>query len=433
MLIIGLMSGTSLDGIDAALVKTNGTPESIERLSYFSLPYDENSKILFKALTYALQQYKMLNSAEEIISAAESNFSTLLIEFLTATYGKKHTKQKNLELTTYLGELPSIQRIVEHSTNLHIKAVKRLLEQNNITASQINAIGYHGQTFLFDPERQIAIILGNVQELANTFCTKIVYDFRTDDICKGGKGAPLAPLYHFALAKQANKLPLAMINCGGISNLTYIPSADEKQIISFDTGVGNYLLDKLVREETNNCEVMDKDGKYSLQGMANKDALKTLLAKSISKNENYFLQPPPKALDISDISMPKELDLLSFVDKCATLAAFTAECICQGIQHLVKPIPLLWVIAGGGAKNPAILRELETRLKAQLGKEVCLVRAEDISWNSSSMEAELFAYLAARHLSGLTISLPNTTGTNSMLTKAKVCKPLPQNYKAQNT
>lgn len=377
---IGLMSGTSMDGIEAALLETDGSPHFLKALGHVSLAYTPEFRILLKSLEHAVKK-------------CEGNLE----------------KAKNY----YTDSEMSFDEVIEHSTKLHAIAVKNLLHATKIKASQIDVIGYHGQTLFHNPAKKNSIIVGNGQALANDLGIKVVNDFRSRDIAAGGQGAPFAPLYHYALAVRDNQLPIAVVNCGGISNISLILDKNEENVIGFDTGPGNALIDRLVRQRTQGKENMDTDGQYGKRGRVDNSILRLLFEKAIIKSEkNYLLQPPPKSLDYNDMTLIPELDNLSLEDACATLEAFTAETIVNSLDlvHCPLSIPKLWVLAGGGWSNPVILHMLKDRLQLKFGADLKVLTADEMGWSSQAMEAQIFAYFAVRSLQSKPLSVPGTTG-----------------------
>lgn len=354
---IGLMSGTSMDGIDAVVMKTNGQ-DIIEQIASESLSYPSSFQL-------------ELREAELNVREAKSNIAS------AAT--------------------------IKKSTEYHAQLVQKLLKKANLRPEEIDVIGYHGQSLYHNPKEKITIQIGDGQLLANLTGIVVVNDFRSNDILNGGQGAPLAPLYHYALAKKSAYFPVAIVNCGGIANVTLI--YDENNLSGFDTGPGNVLLDRYIREKTNNKEFMDYNGKYGLQGEVNKQILQKL-EDNLSK---YLKLSPPKSLDPSDLNLIPEIYQLSIFDVCATLANFTAKCIVDSVK---VEVPSKWILAGGGWNNPVIVKYLNEYLSAKLSDPE-IKTATEIGWDSVYMEAEIFAYLAVRSLHKLPISLPNITGAKT--------------------
>lgn len=404
MLCIGLMSGTSMDGIDAALLETDGETNIIE-LGHVSVPYAKAVKILLKAL-------------ERAIKRGQHDFEQSLTEYLGEELHitPNDTQAEIDRLTLFLGKPKKItmQAVIHLSTTLHAHAVFKLLQNTNQTAQAIDVIGYHGQTMYHNPSEKKTVQIGDGALLAQLTNITVVNDFRSHDMQQGGQGAPFTPLYHQALAIRDEKIPLAVVNCGGIANITLIKGQRLEDLAGFDTGPGNGLVDALVRERTNAKEFMDTDGQYGLKGKVVQKVLQALFEKAINiKGINYFMLPPPKSLDIRDMVLIQELQSLSLQDACATLEAFTAEMIVKSIDLLQLPpntTPRHWVLAGGGWNNPVILQELERRLCKRIHNNPIIKTAHEVGWNSQALEAQTFAYFAVRSLKKLPLSVPATTG-----------------------
>lgn len=397
-----------MDGIDAALLETDGTPRLLKELAYTSLDYQPEYKILLKAAEFAVRQYA------GNLTLAKQNFTKALISFLN-----NHLALTENEAITTLAELVdylqcdvatiTLEKIMDHSTYLHAEVVLQLLREAGLSANQIDVIGYHGQTLYHQPNRGISVIVGDGQKLADKLNINIVSDFRRKDIEAGGQGAPFAPIYHQALAIRDQKIPVAVVNCGGIANISLI--LNENDIIGFDTGPGNALIDTLVRQYSHGKQNMDKNGQLARQGQANQAVLTALYEKSVMKDgKNYFTLAPPKSLDYGDMELIAELNALSIHDACATLAAFTADSIVTSVSSLNEKIPRHWILAGGGWKNLAILSELSLRLQQKAKSDIIVETADQAGWNSQALESQLFAYLAVRSINGLALSFPKTTG-----------------------
>ncbi len=411
-----------MDGIDAALLETDGST-LIKDLGHFSLVYAPEFKILLK-------------SAEFAVRAQEGRLDDAALHFTAALEGylrdelqlpAQHLKKEIAHLAAYLGEnhaFPRLETIIQHSTELHATAVKHLLQKTGYSAQQLTLIGYHGQTLFHRPALNRSVIVGNGQYLANQLGITVISDFRRRDLELGGQGAPFAPLYHQALAIRDQQLPLVVVNCGGIANITLIRNANLLDLIAFDTGPGNGLIDRLVRQRTQGKESMDRDGHYGKQGKVHEAVLQALYEKSLLQNsQNYFLKKPPKALDIGDLQLIPELDALSLEDACATLEAFTADTIVHSLKGLAIEVPAQWILAGGGWSNPVIYHALKERLIKAYGNEFRVHRAEEIGWNSQALEAQIFAFLAVRSFEKKPLSVPGTTGVSQPCSGGKIHAP----------
>ncbi len=377
---LGLMSGTSMDGIDAGVILTDGS-RYVNELGSHSLKYSAD----FKA---------QLRSAERAVLEAQGDMQRARSIF------------------------PELDKVVQGSTLLHAQVAQELITKLGYTAAQINVVGYHGQTLFHRPAAGITIQVGDGALLARTLGIPVVYDFRSNDVRHGGQGAPFAPLYHEALALQKGLAPAVFANCGGISNITVVTGVSST-LMAFDCGPGNALIDRLVLQRS--AGAMDRDGVFGLQGSVQDSVLTALRAKSLllQDGSNYLDKAPPKSLDVNDLILIDELKELSLQDGCATLEAFTADCIVDSLAWIQQKginIPSTWVLAGGGWNNPVILRELESRLRTRLGAAVKIEHADALGWDGTALEAQIFAYLAVRSLAGLPLTVPGTTGVSEPLT-----------------
>jgi anhydro-N-acetylmuramic acid kinase len=356
---IGLMSGTSLDGVDAAWLETDG-----ERVGRFG-----------PALTLAYDA------------------------------GLRADLRRVLDLApTLAADDPVIADVTTRLTRRHVEAVRAIGEPADI-------IGFHGQTILHQPglhqpDRRRMWQIGDAALLARETATRAVYDFRGADFAAGGEGAPLAPAYHAALAHDLAK-PVAVLNLGGVGNVTWIGAGGE--LVAFDTGPGNGPLDDWIARQTG--EAFDRDGALSAAGRPDAEVLARLM------DHAYFKRPPPKSLDRLDFSRAlaaSGLDALSAADGAATLVAFTVEAVARAP---LPSSPLRWLVTGGGRHNPTIMAALRTRLGASVEP------VEAVGWNGDVLEAQCFGFLAVRSAAGLPISYPGTTGAPRPMTGGKIATP----------
>ena len=356
---LGLMSGTELDGIDIALIKTDGEGV-VKRGPVRTYPY-------------VAQQRAMLQDAlKDALAIKERR------------------------------ERPGSLAEVEWSlTEWHAMAVESFRQDLGLKDSDIDVIGFHGQTVIHRPERRLTVQLGDGPLLARRLKARVVYDLRADDIAAGGQGAPLVPVYHRALAQVLEVLPLAFLDVGGVSNVTWIGADGE--LIAFDTGPGTALIDDWVLKMTG--RPVDRDGRLALSGRVNEAVLAQLLGAS------FFEQRPPKSLD-RDSFASLALGGLSPGDGAATLTAFTARSVALS-RAWFPADPKCWVICGGGRKNPVLMAALRASLG--LGAEG-VIPAETARLNGDSMAAEACAYLAVRSLKELPITFPGTTGAPEPMT-----------------
>jgi len=379
---LGLMSGTSMDGIDAALIETDGQAQ-VRSIAHYHLAY-----------TPAFQQ--ALKRAEKAVFAARGDLEKA-----------KETLKPSADLPT----------LIRQSTELHGHAVATLLTQTSTVPAEVSVIGYHGQTFYHNPAAKISLQVGCPQLLAQMTQCDIVAQFRQNDLARGGQGAPLAPLYHFAKINQQKLFPAMVINCGGIANITAIPDNDPNHVCAFDTGPGNTLLDRFVRERTSNEWQMDHDGQFARKGKIDPHSLDQLFKYACAKGEkNYFEQTGPKSLDINDLQLIDALASLSLEDGCATLTELTALTIADSLDLLPYDLGAAnFLLLGGGCKNQTLKDRLK-KLIEQSNPRSKLLSNHEIDWHSQAIEAECFAYLAVRSLLGLPLSFPQTTGVPSPLT-----------------
>lgn len=356
-LAIGLMSGTSLDGVDAALVVSDG--EAIGRLGPTHYrPYREDERALLRAAMAIAAVLDDRAARPEPLGTAEA--------------------------------------IV---TRTHAEAVAGLLAASGHRAGEIDVIGFHGQTVRHAPERRLTIQLGDGVRLAQETGIDVVCDFRAADVAAGGQGAPLVPVFHRALAQAAGlTLPSVMVNIGGVANVTWI--GERGELVAFDCGPGNGVIDDLMRTRVN--VAMDENGAMAACGRVDAEVLDRLLAHP------FFARRPPKSLDRNAFSRAA-VDRLALADAAATLTAFSAEGIARAAQHFPRP-PRIWVLSGGGARNPTLVMEIRSRT----GARVELAGA--FGWAEEFIEAQAFAYLAIRSLRRLPLSFPDTTGVPRPMT-----------------
>lgn len=344
---IGLMSGTSMDGIDLALIESDGK-KIIKRHGFSYHAYDQSFKNHLRSVIY------------------------------------NHPK------------LSKIKLVENELTRQHAELVNNFLAQNQITKSEIDLISFHGHTIYHNPSQNATWQIGNGSFLATQTKIKVVTDFRSHDVSLGGQGAPLVPIYHFYLfANQAKHA--AVLNIGGISNITYFENEDEASIEAFDICFGNAPFDDLMKKRVG-CD-FDVNGE-----LAKKGTIHNVLADYILQNE-LFHKKPPKSFDRDDFAeLLAPIASLKIEDALATLAYIHAKTIEINLGFL-KNRPKEIFICGGGRKNIAIIDEMKRIL---VGIEIKNV--EEIGLNGDAIEAEAFAFLGIRSLLNLPISFPNTTG-----------------------
>jgi len=296
-------------------------------------------------------------------------------------------------------ERPGSLAAVEHEiTERHAEAVLRFMGDRALQPSAVDVIGLHGQTVLHRPEAALTVQLGDGHALARRTGVDVVFDLRAADVAAGGQGAPLAPVYHRALASHVPDRPVAFINIGGVANITWI--GRDGTLLAFDTGPGNALIDDLVQRTTGAPH--DAGGALAARGTADERVLRHYLMHP------FFARPVPKSLDRN--AFPPELvEGLSPADAAATLAAFTAAGIAKAREHLPAE-PALWVVCGGGRRNRTLMGLIAARV------ESAVVPAEALGLDGDTIEAEAWAYLAVRSLDGLALSYPGTTGVGAPTT-----------------
>jgi anhydro-N-acetylmuramic acid kinase len=346
---IGLMSGTSLDGVDAALIRSDGRAQ---------------------------------------------------VEFgphLTIRYGDA----LRADVRAHFGRLSAPPALIEVLTRANAEAVEALIARHGVARADVGVIGYHGQTIWHRPEAGETVQLGDGARLARLTGIDVVNDFRTPDVKAGGQGAPLVPVFHAALA-SALPLPVAVLNIGGVANVTWIGAAfdpasaspDDAALLAFDTGPGNALLDDWVMKH--GAGRYDQDGRLARAGRVDEAAAGVILANG------YFARKPPKSLDRGHFD-PVPVAPLSPEDGAATLVAVTARAVAKARDWFPAPV-LRWLVCGGGRHNPAIMDALRRAMPEPVDP------VEAVGWNGDATEAQAFAYLALRTLDGLPITFPRTTG-----------------------
>ncbi len=356
---LGAMSGTSLDGVDAAVLVTDGT----------------------EILSFGDSRYRAYSDAER--------------DTLRAALGQWSGTQAE-----------AAGRVVD-------AAHRELLSRFSGVGAAV--VGYHGQTLAHAPRTQGTFQVGDGDVLAEALNLPVVWDFRSDDVTMGGEGAPLAPFFHFACARWAGATgPVCFLNLGGVGNLTYVDPAfdrpeDPGALLAFDTGPANAPINDLVLARTG--RPMDEDGALAAQGKVETGALELFLA------EPYFARMPPKSLDRNDFSeMIGLVSELADTDAVATLTAMCAAAVAQGMQHCPRP-PDRVLVTGGGRLNPVLMQMLAVSLDCPV------LPVEEIGLNGDMLEAQAFAYLAVRVLRGLPTSCPSTTGVRAAVGGGTVSRP----------
>ena len=354
--VIGLMSGTSLDGIDAALLNTDGAARVAPGPS-LTMPYDGQTRALLRAA---------LDTARD--AARDQPVPASIRE---------------------------AERIL---TEAHAAAVKALLQKAGLAPGDVSLIGFHGQTILHRPGQHWTWQIGDGGHLAHLTGIDVINDFRSADVAAGGQGAPLMPLYHAVRSRESGLAePVVVVNIGGVAQVTYIKG---DVVLAFDTGPGNAPIDDWMQRHTG--KPVDMDGAFAATGRVSGDILAKMLVNP------YFARLPPKSLDRMDFGMAG-VDALSPADGAATLAAFAAAAIAKAVDHFPAPAQT-WIVSGGGRHNKFLMEQLRARVNASV------LSTENVGWDGDALEAQGFAYLAARSKIGLPLSLPTTTGVKQPMT-----------------
>ena len=352
---LGLMSGTSIDGIDIALIKSDG----------------------YKIIDHNLEQYYPYSpKTRNLLTKLINNPTTSLLEI----------KQIELEITQN-----------------HISVVLDFLTKNNINKEDIDIIGFHGQTILHCPQQKITWQIGNAQMLASEVRINVVADFRNKDIIFDGNGAPLAPIYHLALFKDYHCKPLIILNIGGVANITYIKDKQPENMIAFDVCFGNSPIDDLVKKQTG--KNFDKDGKLARSGEINQNLVNTILEL------DYFKKLPPKSLDRNQFNKTiEQFSNLKIEDILASLVQIIGKSIDSAIRFLPQK-PQKIVVCGGGRNNSEIMNSIQN------ATNIKTINIDDININNNTtiingdfIEAKAFGFLAIRNILNLPTSYPKTTG-----------------------
>ncbi len=353
---VGAMSGTSLDGIDVALIATDGQ-DVVERRAFATTPYDDAFRDRLRAAIVAARDLDDRAARPGMLAEVEAEL-----------------------------------------TDRHAEAVLELVKRAGMATGEIDIVAFHGQTVLHAPERALTLQIGDGRRLAEALGTRVVYDLRAADVAAGGQGAPLTPVYHRAMAGKLGGGPSAILNIGGVANVTFI--ARDGSLLAFDTGPGNAPLDDWMLRHTGNA--VDRDGKCAMTGCVDDAILARLMAHP------YFVAEPPKSLD-RNFFEAGSLVTLSVENGAATLAAFTAEAVARAAAFAPEP-PGMWIVCGGGRHNRAIMAGLGERLSG------AVMTAEQAGFDGDAVEAEAWAYLGVCALKGLAITFPRTTGVAEAMT-----------------
>jgi anhydro-N-acetylmuramic acid kinase len=369
MRVLGFMSGTSLDAVDMAALETDG-----EEILAFGpageRKLDPGVRALIQRATDDARAWAW--GAPEPLSFA-----------------------------------PAARAVAEE----HLRAARSFLAEHRLEPSDFDLVGFHGQTVWHEPPGRTrpegrTVQLGDAGLLAQGLGLPVAYDFRSADVAAGGQGAPLAPVYHDAIRRWSGlEGPLAVLNLGGVGNITLI--AADGTLAAFDTGPANGMIDLWVQAKTDRR--LDEDGALARAGRVHEDIVAAYL------DHPYFRSRGAKSLDRYDFSLDP-VDQLSLEDGAATLTAFAARAVALGVEHCPEK-PRRLVVSGGGRHNPVLLARIAEYLNVPVAK------AEDHGWRGDAIEAEAFAYLAARTARGLPISFPGTTGVPAPMTGGRLVEP----------
>jgi anhydro-N-acetylmuramic acid kinase len=339
---LGLMSGTSVDGVDVALIETDG-----ERVTHFgptlTVPYPDEARRLIRAAFAAEQPNEATAAAERAVTQA------------------------------------------------HVAATKLWSATHGVLLSSLDVAGFHGQTITHRPEKHFTWQIGDGAGLAQALGVRVINDLRGADVAAGGQGAPLVPVFHAALVRELPR-PVAVVNIGGVANVTWIGENDS--LLAFDTGPGNGPIDDWCVRRAG--QRFDRDGALAASGKVDRARLDRWV------EHRYFARKPPKSLDRGDFN-DSWADGLSVADGAATLTRATARAISLAARHFPEAAKQ-WIVTGGGARNPTLL----AAIAAETGTPV--VSASTLGWDGDALEAQAFAFLAVRSLRGLPLTFPTTTG-----------------------
>jgi len=372
---IGLMSGTSMDGVDVSLIRSDG--------------FNQFINVLDEYFEYNESLHRQLIELRNLILSIN-------------------------DLKLYSSRLNELDREI---TVFHSKIISEISLKYQ---DEIDFVGFHGQTIFHSPEKKISKQLGDGKLMSQLIKKKVIYDFRQEDMVNSGQGAPLTPIFHNLLSKSINEkyqieLPICFLNIGGISNITKIIKKDEnleENLEAFDSGPGNCMIDDWIRKNSKNN--FDKNGLIAKSGKIDQLILKQAI-------DNCKINPFGKSLDVKDfdISFAKGLTL---EDGCATITNFTAYLIAKGIEYAngSNNKPIKYLICGGGRKNNFLIQNIKDYLLHK--KNISLTSIDNYNFNGDYVESQAFGYLAIRSFLKLPISYPKTTGCMTPTVGGKLAK-----------
>ena len=370
---IGLMSGTSMDGVDISIIQSDG-------------------------------QYQFYNILDKYFEY-DVELQAELIRLRNLVLGEN-------DLFKYSKELGNLERKI---TVFHAEKINQILLKYK---HEIDLIGFHGQTIFHEPQKKITKQLGDGKLLSQLLKKKVIYDFRQKDIENEGQGAPLTPIFHYLISNIVNEkfntgFPIGFINIGGITNLTKIISISgnfEDNITAYDIGPGNCLIDDWVRKNSN--KKFDENGNISKAGKIDQ-----LITNQII--ENFNIDTYSKSLDIKDFDNSFARGL-TFENGCSTITNFTGYLIAKGIENIGADNKIKYLISGGGRKNIALIDCIKENLNNK--NNFILDNIDNYGFNGDYVESQAFGYLAIRSFLDLPISFPNTTGCAKPTVGGKLVK-----------
>ena len=366
---LGLMSGTSMDGVDASIIKSDG------KVQY--------KGILDKYFEYPENIYNNLTKLRDKIKSTKDL--------------KKEQKQ--------------IKSVEKEITIFHAESVNKILKETKVN---VDFIGFHGQTIFHNSEEKITKQLGDGKLLSKLTKKKVVYDFRQNDLKNGGQGAPLTPIFHKLLAKKKKiYLPVNFLNLGGIANVTYIKNNKPNGMFSYDAGPGNCLIDAWIRKKTK--KRYDDKGSIAKAGKTNEITLDAMLFYfNFIEGRHDKTGLPKRSLDISDFNLPDDFKKLSLEEGAATLTEFTSRVLDPFIKNTKKGKEKI-ILCGGGRKNKLLIEKFKKK-----NKNTKLI--DNFGIDGDFVESQAFAYLAIRSFLKLPISYPSTTGCKEPCTGGVIVK-----------
>lgn len=380
-LVIGLMSGTSCDGIDAALVRISGSglESRVQELGFVSVPYEKTFR-------------------ERLLLLAQGNSGG---------------SEELLMVSVRLGELFAL-------------AARMVCVQSNVPSSSIDLIGSHGHTLYhipqsrpyFDAEVRGTLQVGEASLLAEAFSCAVVSDFRVRDMAAGGQGAPLVPYTDYLLFRDKDK-HVALLNLGGIGNITILgKGCTQQDVIAFDTGPANMVIDALVYRYSGGKSFYDEGGEMARQG-----TISYAMLSWMEREDDYLDLPLPKTTGrerynkeyVDSLERKRKSLSLSALDLLATVTEYAALCVFRGLERFAKDMPERLIVSGGGSHNKTLLSALRRLLQ-----DTEVLTQEDLGYNSDSKEAVAFAILANEAVCGRTNTLVGATGARHPVVMGKI-------------